>query len=143
MTEPGTEREGPAGAGRPVGDLTYAEASQELDGIVAYFEQREVDVDHLVARLERATAIVGELDQRLRKTRVQVEQLVPKLAAVLSDDGAGAGGTDGTSAGGTAVDGDATDDQVTTDGTPAEDDAIAAGEDDQGDPGGDEPPGLF
>lgn len=69
----------------PVGELTYTEASRELDAIVAFFEQRDVDVDQLVVRLERATAIVGELDQRLRRTRVQVEQLVPKLAAVLAE----------------------------------------------------------
>ena len=75
------------GSGRPaVEDLSYTEASRELDAIVAYFEQREIDVDQLVGRLERATAIVGELDKRLRRTRVQVEQLVPRLAAVLTDD---------------------------------------------------------
>ena len=63
-------------------DLTYTEASRELDEIVAFFEQREVDVDQLVARLERATAIVDELDRRLRHTRAQVEELVPGLEAV-------------------------------------------------------------
>ena len=74
-----------ADTGRPVGELTYTEASRELDAIVAFFEERDVDVDQLVARLERATEIVSELDQRLRRTRVQVDQLVPKLAAVLSE----------------------------------------------------------
>ena len=64
--------------GSPVGDLSYTEASRELDEIVAFFEQREVDVDLLVARLERATAIVDELDRRLRRTRAQVEELVPR-----------------------------------------------------------------
>ena len=51
----------------PVGELSYTEASRELDEIVAFFEQREVDVDQLVGRLERATAIVDELDRRLRQ----------------------------------------------------------------------------
>lgn len=64
----------------PVAELTYTEASAELDRIVAFFEQRDVDVDQLVARLERATAIVDELDRRLRQTRAQVEELVPRLA---------------------------------------------------------------
>jgi exodeoxyribonuclease VII small subunit len=67
--------------GSPVSDLSYTEASHELDRIVAFFEQREVDVDQLVERLERATAIVDELDRRLRRTRAQVEQLVPRLEA--------------------------------------------------------------
>jgi len=81
----------------PVSDLSYSEASRELDDIVSFFEQREVDVDQLVSRLERATTIVDELDRRIRKTRMQVEELVPRLEAVadnrvaLSSTGADAG----------------------------------------------------
>lgn len=65
----------------PVTELSYTEASRELDRIVDFFEQREVDVDQLVARLERATAIVDELDRRIRQTRMQVEELAPRLEA--------------------------------------------------------------
>ena len=68
-------------AEQPVGELSYMEASRELDGIVEFFERSEVDVDQLVARLERATAIVDELDRRIRRTRAQIEELVPKLEA--------------------------------------------------------------
>jgi exodeoxyribonuclease VII small subunit len=71
-------------AGVPVGELSYSEASRELDEIVAVFEQGDLDVDQLVGRLERATAIVDELDRRLRRTRTQVEDLVPKLEAVIT-----------------------------------------------------------
>lgn len=67
-----------------VEELSYTEASHELDQIVAFFEQREVDVDQLVARLERATAIVDELDRRLRRTRAQVEELVPRLESAAA-----------------------------------------------------------
>jgi exodeoxyribonuclease VII small subunit len=63
----------------PVEELSYTDASRELDAIVQFFEQREVDVDVLVARLERATALIDELDWRLRHTRTQVEDLVPRL----------------------------------------------------------------
>ena len=41
-------------------------------------------MDQLVARLERATAIVDELDRRLRRTTAQVEELVPRLEAAPS-----------------------------------------------------------
>ena len=86
MTQhPRAEVEGDAGA-LPVADLSYTQASRELDEIVAFFEQREVDVDLLVARLERATSIVDELDRRLRRTRAQVEQLVPRLEAATAPD---------------------------------------------------------
>ncbi len=63
----------------PVADLTYAEASDELDGIITEFESGVVDVDRLVTRLERATEIVDELDRRLRGTRMRVDELVPRL----------------------------------------------------------------
>ena len=41
-----------------------------------------IDVDRLVEQLERATDIVDELDRRLRRTRMQVEELVPRLEAI-------------------------------------------------------------
>ena len=74
-------REGAGAEPVPVGELSYTQASRELDGIVEFFERREVDVDQLVARLERATAIVDELDRRIRQTRMQVEELAPRLEA--------------------------------------------------------------
>ncbi len=79
-----------AGAGEPpVEQMSYTEASAELDAIVGFFEGRDVDVDQLVGRLVRATAIIEELDKRLRRTRVQVEQLVPRLTAVLEETAEG------------------------------------------------------
>ena len=79
--------------GVPVDQLSYTEASRELDSIVSFFEQREVDVDVLVARLERATALIDELDLRLRHTRAQVEELVPRLDALAAETtGSGSGG---------------------------------------------------
>lgn len=75
-----------AGARTPVAELTYGEASRELDEIVAFFEQGDLDVDQLVGHLERATAIVEELDRRLRRTRAQVETLVPRLEAATDPE---------------------------------------------------------
>ena len=71
----------------PVEQLSFTEASRELDSIVNFFEQREVDVDVLVGRLERATALIDELDQRLRRTQAQVEELVPRLDALAGNVG--------------------------------------------------------
>jgi exodeoxyribonuclease VII small subunit len=79
MTPSKGEAEGPV----PVSAMSYTAASKELDEIVEFFEGRDVDVDQLVARLDRATAIVDELDRRLRSTRTQVEALVPRLEAIL------------------------------------------------------------
>ncbi len=63
----------------PVSELTYAQASAELDAIVAFFEGREVDVDQLVERLERAEQLFSELDRRLRQVKTQVDELAPRL----------------------------------------------------------------
>jgi exodeoxyribonuclease VII small subunit len=79
---PGSSQEGLA---PPVVELTYAEASTELDAIVQFFEQNELDVDQLVAKLERAKSLVSELERRLRKTRMRVEELVPQLQALGSE----------------------------------------------------------
>ena len=84
-----------AAVGVPVDQLSYTEASRELDAIVDFFEQREVDVDVLVTRLERATALIDELDKRLRKTRAQVEELVPRLESLAAEADASGRGDEG------------------------------------------------
>jgi exodeoxyribonuclease VII small subunit len=76
-----------APAAVPVDQLSYTDASRELDAIVDFFEQREVDVDVRVTRLERATALIDELDKRLRQTRAQVEELVPRLESLAAEAG--------------------------------------------------------
>ncbi|HVC14714.1 MAG TPA: hypothetical protein VND62_07625 [Acidimicrobiales bacterium] len=131
----GTSMDERAGLGdRPVEEMSYTEASAELDAIVGFFEGREVDIDLLVGRLVRATAIIEELDARLRRTQMQVEQLVPRLTAVLgelADDQREAG--------------DPTYDEPPDPDAPAGADEVAA----QGparehvDDGDDETPGLF
>ncbi len=42
-----------------------------------------------MARLERATALIDELDRRLRHTRAQVEDLVPRLDTLAGEVGGG------------------------------------------------------
>ncbi len=89
MNESGTSRtdsDPGEGADAGVDALSFTEASRELDRIVSFFEQQEVDVDQLVSKLERATAIVDELDRRLRRTRTQVEELVPRLVKAAQDE---------------------------------------------------------
>ena len=67
--------------------MSYADASRELDSIVEFFEQSDVDIDELVGRLQRATSIVEELDNRIRQTRMQVEELVPRLESASRTQG--------------------------------------------------------
>jgi exodeoxyribonuclease VII small subunit len=64
--------------------LTYAEATAELDAIIAEFDHGQVDVDRLGDRFQRATELVEELDRRIRATRSHVESLSPRLDAVAA-----------------------------------------------------------
>lgn len=108
-----------------VDELSYTDASRELDEIVEFFEQREVDVDLLVSRLERATAIVDELDKRLRRTRAQVEELVPRLEEAV---GARVDGGSGDEHGqGIGDDDDFENDDFENDDTEGDDDAVDPG----------------
>lgn len=69
---------------RPPAELTYAEATAELDAVIAEFEEGQVDVDRLADRFQRATELVEELDRRIRVNRQKVESLTPRLEAVAN-----------------------------------------------------------
>jgi exonuclease VII small subunit len=75
----------PLGGSMPVTELGYAEASEELDAIVAELDRGVVDVDLLEVRLRRAVEIVEELDRRIRGARDKVGSLLPRLEAVGQD----------------------------------------------------------
>ena len=79
---------GPGPGARPPGDLSYAEATAELDVIIAEFDQGQVDVDRLAERFQRATELVEELDRRIRVNRTKVEALTPRLEAVANGQAA-------------------------------------------------------
>ncbi|MHB8287701.1 MAG: exodeoxyribonuclease VII small subunit [Acidimicrobiales bacterium] len=63
----------------PVATLGYAQAKDELDNIVEELEDGRVDIDELVARMQRASEIVEELERRIIATKKQVDELLPKL----------------------------------------------------------------
>lgn len=60
----------------------WNEAADELNTIVASFDEGEVSVDDLFVKLERATAIIEALENRLNATRTKVEELAPRIARV-------------------------------------------------------------
>lgn len=66
----------------PVGELGYAQASAELERIVAELDDGLVDVDLLEVRFRRAIEIVEELDRRIRGARERVDALMPRLDAL-------------------------------------------------------------
>ena len=61
----------------------WNEAANELDAIVASFDEGEVSVDDLFVKLERATQIIEALESRLDATKMRVDELAPRLAKVV------------------------------------------------------------
>jgi exodeoxyribonuclease VII small subunit len=64
----------------------WNEAADELNAIVASFDQGEVSVDDLFAKLERATQIIESLEERLSATKAKVEELAPRIARVAQGE---------------------------------------------------------
>ena len=64
----------------------WNEASDELNAIVASFDEGEVSVDELFAKLERATTIIEALEERLAVTKAKVEELTPRISRIVEDE---------------------------------------------------------
>ncbi len=64
----------------------WNEAANELDAIVASFDEGEVSVDELFVKLERATLIIETLESRLDATKAKVDELAPRLARVTEGE---------------------------------------------------------
>ncbi len=67
-----------------VGD--WNEATAELETIVQSFDDGEVSVDDLFARLNRATEIIEALEGRLTETKAKVEELSPRLNKIADGE---------------------------------------------------------
>jgi exodeoxyribonuclease VII small subunit len=58
---------------------TYAAAVDELEGILAELEDDRLDVDQLAERVARAAELIRLCRERIRATRLEVEQIVADL----------------------------------------------------------------
>jgi len=66
-------------------DLTYAEALDELDGILSELEASTVDVDVLADRVARGAVLVRFCRERLQVVRTDVEAVVETLLDTSSE----------------------------------------------------------
>ncbi|HTB09313.1 MAG TPA: exodeoxyribonuclease VII small subunit [Acidimicrobiales bacterium] len=64
----------------------WNEAADELNAIVASFDEGEVSVDELFAKLERATTIIEALEERLAQTKAKVDELTPRISRIVEDE---------------------------------------------------------
>jgi exonuclease VII small subunit len=66
----------------PPEQLSYAQAVDELNGIIVELDNGLVDVDALTVRFQRAIDIMEDLDGRIRRARAKVDELAPRLDAL-------------------------------------------------------------
>ena len=59
--------------------MSYADAMEELEAILADLERDDVDIDHLTERVARAAALIEFCRGRIESARVDVTRLVDDL----------------------------------------------------------------
>jgi exodeoxyribonuclease VII small subunit len=86
-------------SGSEGGELGYAEALAELEGILAELERESVDVDHLVERVQRAAVLIRLCRGRIATARMEIETVVADLERASGGDDEGTAGAGSGSAG--------------------------------------------
>ena len=62
---------------KPVEELSYKDASSELDDIVRLVEGDRLDVDQLAAATERAALLVARCRALIEKARDRIDAVLP------------------------------------------------------------------
>ena len=60
---------------KPLMDITFEEALQELEAIVASLERGEISLDDAIAAFERGTRLKSHCQSRLEEARMKVEKI--------------------------------------------------------------------
>ena len=56
--------------------LTYGEATAQIEKILARLRSEEMDVDTLAAEVKRATELIASCKERLRKAEAEVNKIL-------------------------------------------------------------------
>ncbi len=64
-----------------IANSRFGEAKARLEEILAEIESNEVDIDDLAERVKEAAALIRVLNDKLTKTRAEVQQVVAELKA--------------------------------------------------------------
>ncbi len=65
----------------------YAEAMEELEGILEELESESIEVDELASKVKRASTLIQLCRERLSSTRLEIEQVVADLGSLENEDG--------------------------------------------------------
>lgn len=70
---------------RPIEELTFREAADELDAIVAMLESNTLELEESLARYERGVALLSSLQRRLGQAQQKVDVLMGQLQPEPTD----------------------------------------------------------
>ncbi|NGM16663.1 exodeoxyribonuclease VII small subunit [Xiamenia xianingshaonis] len=73
-------------AQKPIEDLTFREAMDELDAIVALLESNTLELEDSLARYERGVALLQSLQKRLSTAQQKVDVLMGELVVDATDE---------------------------------------------------------
>ncbi|MBI5640471.1 MAG: exodeoxyribonuclease VII small subunit [Nitrospirae bacterium] len=74
--------------------LTYSQASRELQQIISEIESENVDLDVLAEKVKRATYLIKFCKSRLRDTEEEVKKVLTEIEDKAEETGAGDGASD-------------------------------------------------
>ena len=57
-------------------EITYAEASAEIEQILARLRNEELDVDSLATAVKRATELIALCKEKLHKTESEIDKIL-------------------------------------------------------------------
>lgn len=63
----------------PVDKLGYEEAMADLEAILAELESEDTDLDHLAARVQRASELVKHCREKIVAAELEVEKVLKEL----------------------------------------------------------------
>ena len=68
-------------------ELTYREATDEIDRILKAIEdEREVDIDELAGKVERASDLIRVCFERLKGAELKIRKVTDELSRTSLDD---------------------------------------------------------
>lgn len=65
----------------PVNELSYSDATAELDAILRKMQGADIDIDMLAAYTRRATELIGECRRRLTATDEELQAILSGLTS--------------------------------------------------------------
>ena len=70
---------------RPVEEMTFREASAELDGIIRQIESNTLELEDTLKAYERGVALIASLQTRLSEAEQKVDVLMGELSGQQDD----------------------------------------------------------